>query len=155
MVIILIVTYLLAGWMKLRNGGWDWVDGRVLRNQIAYDNLRKELLGSQHSPIGGWLVRYDWVFPPLAWATMVVELGAPLALIGGRIRTVWVASAWGFHVGIVVLMAISFPYQVAGIAYLCLFAPERAIDRATTWWCMRRSRRSRAAPGTAKALSTN
>lgn len=155
MVIILIVTYLLAGWMKLRNGGWDWVDGRVLRNQIAYDNLRKELLGSQHSPIGGWLVRYGWVFPPMAWATMLVELGAPLALLGGRVRTAWAIGAWGFHVGIVVLMAISFPYQVAGIAYLCLFAPERAIDRATTWWCMRRSRRSRAAPGTAKALSTN
>jgi hypothetical protein len=154
MVIILIVTYLLAGWMKLRNGGWDWVDGRVLRNQIAYDNLRKELLGSQHSPIGGWLVRYDWVFPPLAWATMVVELGAPLALIGGRIRTVWVASAWGFHVGIVVLMAISFPYQVAGIAYLCLFAPEQPIEHAIGWLRTRRTNESRSEPGATEAFSS-
>lgn len=118
--------------MKLRNGGWDWVDGGVLRNQIAYDNLRKELLGSQHSPIGGWLVRYAWVFPPFAWATMAIELGAPIALLGGRWRTVWVVGAWLFHVGIVILMAISFPYQVSGIAYACFFRPERAVDTLFT-----------------------
>ena len=35
-------------------------------------------------------------------------------------------------------MAISFPYQVAGIAYVCLFAPERAVDRTTAWWRARR-----------------
>lgn len=138
MAIILVVTYLLAGWMKLRNGGRDWVDGEVLRNQIAYDNLRKELLGSQHSPIGGWLVRYNWVFTPMAWATVAIELGAPLALVGRRLRTAWAIGAWGFHVGIVVLMAISFPYQVSGIAYLCLFAPERAVDRSLAWWRARR-----------------
>jgi hypothetical protein len=78
------------------------------------------------------------VFTPMAWATVVIELGAPLALLGGRIRTAWAVGAWGFHVGIVVLMAISFPYQVAGIAYVCLFAPERAVDRATAWWRARR-----------------
>jgi hypothetical protein len=135
MVLIVVVTYLLAGWMKLRNGGWDWVDGGVLRNQIAYDNLRKELLGSQHSPIGGWLVQYAWVFPPFAWATMAIELGAPIALLGGRWRTWWVIGAWLFHVGIVVLMAISFPYQVSGIAYACFFRPERGIEalRARAW----------------------
>jgi hypothetical protein len=151
--IILIVTYLLAGWMKLRNGGWDWVDGRVLRNQIAYDNLRKELLGSPHSPVGGWLVRYDWAFPPMAWATMVIELGAPLALLGRRVRTAWAVGAWGFHVGIVVLMAISFPYQVAGIAYLCLFAPERAVHRATTWWKARGAKEANKSPDRAAAVS--
>ena len=133
MILILITTYLLAGWMKLRNGGGDWVDGEVLRNQVAYDNLRKELLGSQHSPIGGWLVQYGWVFAPFAWATIVIELGAPIALLGGRWRTAWAASAWLFHVGIVALMAISFPYQVSGIAYVCLFRPERAVTTIAAW----------------------
>lgn len=128
MVVILVVTYVLAGWMKLRNGGGDWIDGHVLRNQIAYDNLRKELLGSQHSPIGGWLVQFGWVFPPLAWATVAIEFGAPIAFLGGRWRTAWATAAWGFHVGIVALMAISFPYQVSGIAYACLFHVERLIE---------------------------
>lgn len=145
MVLIVIVTYLLAGWMKLRNGGGDWIDGGVLRNQVAYDNLRKELLGSQHSPIGGWLVQYAWVFPPFAWATVAIELGAPLALLGGRWRTAWALGAWMFHVGIVVLMAISFPYQVSGIAYACFFRPERAFAAAAGQVTKRRRTQAAAA----------
>lgn len=127
MAIALVITYALAGWMKLRNGGSDWLTGDVLRNQIAYDNLRKELLGSPHSPIGGWVVQFGWPFHPIAWLTVVVELGAPLALLGGRIRTLWAVAAWGFHVGILVLMAISFPYPLSGVAYACLFRPERIV----------------------------
>lgn len=151
MVVILLITYVLAGWMKLRNGGGDWLRGDVLRNQIAYDNLRKELLGSQHSPIGGWLVQYGWVFGPLAWITMAIELGAPLALLGGRVRTWWAIGAWLFHVGIVTLMAISFPYQVAGIAYLCLFAPERAVHWVRARRAARRRRAMMASDGDAGA----
>jgi hypothetical protein len=69
------------------------------------------------------------VFPPVAVATVLVELGAPLALLGGRLRTAWVLAAWGFHVGIVALMAISFPYPLSGIAFAPLFACERLIAR--------------------------
>jgi hypothetical protein len=127
MAVVLVITYVLAGWMKLRNGGSDWLTGDVLRNQIAYDNLRKELLGSPHSPVGGWVVQFGWPFHPIAWLTVLVELGAPLALLGGRIRTAWAVAAWGFHVGILVLMAISFPYPLSGVAYACLFRPERLV----------------------------
>lgn len=129
MSVCLVLTYVLAGWMTVRNGGWDWLTGDVLRNQIAYDNLRKELLGSPHSPLGGWIVGVPAVFHPIAWVTVIVEIGAPLALLGGRVRTVWAVAAWGFHVGIVALMAISFPYPLSGIAYACLFPVERIGDR--------------------------
>jgi len=82
-------------------------------------------------------VQYGWVFPPFAWATVLIELGAPVVFLGGRWRTTWAIAAWGFHVGIVALMAISFPYQVSGIAYACLFRPERllgpVIERVTRW----------------------
>ena len=128
-VLVVVITYVLAGWAKVRHGGAEWVVGDVLRNQVAYDNLRKELLGSPHSPIGGWLVPHGWVFPPLALATVLIELGAPVVLIGGRHarlrRAVWAGSAWAFHVGILALMAISFPYPLSFIAYAPLFAPER------------------------------
>lgn len=134
MVLMLAITYTLAGWAKVRHGGADWLVGDVLRNQVAYDNLRKELLGSPHSPVGGWLVQYDWVFPPIALATVLIELGAPVVLLGGQhartVRIVWAASAWAFHLGIVVLMAISFPYPLSFIAYAALFAPERWLARA-------------------------
>jgi hypothetical protein len=125
MAVLTVTTYVVAGAAKVRNGGVDWLVGDVLRNWVAHDNLRKELLGDLHSPLGGWLVRYGWVFVPFAVLTVVVELAAPVALLGGRLRTVWVAAAWSFHIGIAALMAIVFPYQLLGIAYAPLFRCER------------------------------
>jgi hypothetical protein len=129
MTLLTVVTYVLAGVAKLRHGGIDWVTGDVLRNLIAHDNLRKIMLGDVHSPVGGWIVRYGWLFPPVALASLAVELGAPLALLGGRIRTVWMAAAWLFHLGVLVLMAILFIYPLTGVAYASMLRPERLISR--------------------------
>ncbi len=126
---ITLCTYALAGWAKLRNGGVDWITGDVLRNQIAHDNVRKALLGDRHSPLGAHLVRYGWVFPPLAFASMVVELGAPLALLHARTRRAWVAAAWLFHLGVLALMAILFIYPLTGIAYASFGHPEELWQR--------------------------
>jgi hypothetical protein len=149
--LITVLTYALAGWAKVRHGGIDWVTGDVLRNQIAHDNLRKIALGDVHSPIGARLVRYGWLFPPLAFVSLFVELGAPIALLRGRPRHVWVASAWLFHVGVLALMAILFIYPLTGIAYASMLAPERAVGwlrtrRAVTIGPLR-ARRSRPTVG--------
>jgi hypothetical protein len=121
---ITVCTYALAGWAKLRNGGTDWITGDVLRNQIANDNVRKALLGDRHSPLGAHLVQYAWAFPPLAFASMLVELGAPLALLNAWARRVWVVAAWLFHVGVLALMAILFIYPLTGIAFASFGHPD-------------------------------
>lgn len=126
--IVTVASYVVAGWAKLDIGGFEWLSGDVLRTQVAFDNLRKILLGDVHSPLGGWFVRHDVLFGVFALATLVIELGAPLALLVPRLRTPWVIGAWGFHVGIVALMAIVFPYQLLGIAYAPLFAVERPAE---------------------------
>lgn len=128
MSVITVITYVVAGWAKLQVSGFDWITGDVLRNWVAHDNLRKILLGDLHSPVGGWLVQFRLLFPPMALATMVVELGAPLALLGRRWRATWVAAAWIFHVAVLVLMAIVFPYQLFGVAYVSFFRMEKAAD---------------------------
>jgi hypothetical protein len=128
MALITVVGYTVAGIAKLRYGGWDWLTGTALRNQVAFDNLRKALVGAPYSGIGGWAVGHRWLFAPTAIGAVAVELGAALALIGGRLRTWWVAASWSFHVGVVVLMAIAFPYPLCGIAYAPLLHPERAVD---------------------------
>jgi hypothetical protein len=125
--LVTVTAYVLAGVAKLRIGGIGWAGGDVLRNLVAHDNLRKAVLGDVHSPLGAAAVRHAWLFPPMAVATLVVELAAPLALLGGRIRTAWVTSAWVFHVGVLALMAILFPYQLAVVAFAPLFALERVI----------------------------
>jgi uncharacterized membrane protein YphA (DoxX/SURF4 family) len=127
--LLTVITYALAGVAKVRHGGFDWVTGDVLRNLIAHDNLRKITLGDVHSPIGGWIVRYGWLFPPVAVMSLAVELGAPLALLGGRIRLVWVAAAWLFHVGVLLLMAILFVYPLSGVAYASMLQPEVLVRR--------------------------
>ncbi|MDD9936234.1 MAG: HTTM domain-containing protein [Myxococcales bacterium] len=121
---VTVIVYVLAGLAKLRNSGWDWAEGEILRNYIAYDGMRKAALGSMHSPIGAWLVQYAWPFPLIGLLTLVFELGAPAAMAGGRLARYWVWGIWAFHVGVLVLMAIAFPYPLCGIAFASFFACE-------------------------------
>lgn len=129
MMSIVAVAYVVAGVAKLRHSGIDWVTGDVLRNAVAMDNLRKLLFDDWYSPIGGWLASVGWIWLPIALVTIAVELAAPAALLPGRLRYAWIALAWGFHVGILVLMAISFPYQLLGVAYASFVPVERIADR--------------------------
>lgn len=129
MMSIVVVAYVVAGVAKLRHSGIDWIAGDVLRHAVAMDNLRKLLLDDWYSPIGGWLSAVAWIWGPIAFVTIAVEIAAPVALAPGRARVAWIALAWGFHVGIFVLMAISFPYQLVGIAYAAFLPLERIVDR--------------------------
>jgi hypothetical protein len=125
LMLVTALTYVVSGWAKVDNGGWDWATGDVLRNQIANDNLRKLTLGDFYSPIGGWLVQFGWIFPPMALGSLVIELGAPVALFSDRLGWLWSGSAWLFHVAIAVIMATVFPYQLLGIAFAPFFPVER------------------------------
>lgn len=126
---VVVLSYVVAGVAKLRAAGMDWAGGEVLRSHVAFDALRKLELGSVYSPIGAALVSQPWVFTPLAWLTLALEIGAPLALLGRRWAIVWCSTAWAFHFGVLVLMAIVFPYPLLGIAYAPFFAVERMFER--------------------------
>jgi hypothetical protein len=124
---VTVATYWLAGLAKLRESGLTWISGDILTNQIAYDNLRKAVLGDRYSPIGAFAVRHSWVMKPLAALSVALEVGAPIAFVGGRVTRVWCFLAWGFHAGIVALMAILFPYPLSTIAYLSFLEPEKGL----------------------------
>jgi len=128
MATLVVISYTLAAVAKLRNAGWLWLDGDVLANQVAWDNLRKLELGDLHSPLGVWLMGHAWVFAPLAWASLALELGAPLALLGKRVARFWVLGIWGFHLGVLLVMAIGFFYPLSGIAFASFFAVERPLQ---------------------------
>ena len=126
------LTYAIAGWAKLRNGGIGWLNGDILRNQVAYDNLRKVVLGDPWSPLGAALVGRAWIWAPLSWATLAIELGAPLALLRRRWSYLWAGAAWLFHLGTLALMAIMFPYPLSGVAFVPLLPLERIARRLPT-----------------------
>lgn len=132
---VTVCAYVLAGIAKLKVSGIAWASGDILRNHIAHDNLRKLLLGDNYSPLGAWAAKHSWLFPPLAALTFVLELGAPIALLRGRIAAVWVLVAWSFHIGVLALMWILFPYQLSFVAFACFFRAERFVG-----WLGRRIR---------------
>ncbi|MDW3218324.1 MAG: hypothetical protein R8F63_06895 [Acidimicrobiales bacterium] len=139
--VLTVGTYLVAGIAKLRISGTAWLDGDVLRHQVAFDNARKELLGDVSSPFAGWLLRRDWLLAPAAMLAMVVEIAAPLALLRARIARGWCALAFGFHVAILAFMAILFPYHLLGIALAPLLPVER-VGATVSPWLPRFRRRS-------------
>ena len=79
-------------WPSCATAASSWLDGDVLRNQVATDALQKTLLGATSSPLSGWVANHGWVLVPASIAALAVELGAPIALLGGRWRDGWVAS---------------------------------------------------------------
>ncbi|MDQ3366737.1 MAG: hypothetical protein M3680_15030 [Myxococcota bacterium] len=130
-------TYLLAGIAKLRIAGLDWIDGELLRNQIAIDNLRKALLGDAVAPLGTQFLEHPSYFTGFCALTLLLELGAPIALLGGRLARAWALAAWGFHVGVVLLMNIWFLYPLMGAAFVPILHAERPmhwlIGRVAAW----------------------
>lgn len=125
--VLTVATYMLAGIAKLRLAGIGWVDGELLRNQIAIDNLRKALMGDGIAPLAGLVLEHPAPLVVFSALTLVLELGAPLALAHRRLGHVWSVLAWGFHVGVVLLMNIWFPYPLAGMAFLPFLPAERVI----------------------------
>jgi hypothetical protein len=124
-----VLTYVMAGIAKLRLAGMAWLDGDQLRNQIAIDNLRKALLGARVAPLGGPLLEHGGWLMPVSVATLVVELAAPVALLGRQFAVVWITLAWAFHVGVLLFMWIVFPYPLLGFAFLPLIPAETLLPR--------------------------
>jgi len=138
-----IVGYVLAAWAKAKNGGVDWITGDVLRNHIAYDNLQKKMLGDVSSPFASVAVPHGWLFPPMAAASMIIEIGSVAAIARGTIRIWWVALTWLFHLAILALMAILFPYQLIGVAFLPFIKGEELVRRSLPAFHRRRATRHR------------
>ena len=85
MTLVTVGVYVVAGIAKFRfGGGWGWLDGDRLLRLVAHDNLRKRLLGDPYSPIAQHVVGHPLVFRVGVWLTVVVELGAPVVLLGRR-----------------------------------------------------------------------
>ena len=127
--LITVITYVIASVAKLRIGGTEWLLGDTLQNHVAYSAARLELLGGTPTPLARHVVDQAWLFPPLAVASVALELSAPLALLGGRIRNIWVVAAIAMHLAIAALLAVFFPYQALGFAFAPLFALEVAVSR--------------------------
>jgi len=121
------LTYLVSGVAKLAGPmGRRWMAGESLRSQIAVDALRKQLLSDGRLPAAARHLDADPAWRAAAIASMVVELGAPVALLSPRLGRWWALAALGMHYGILAVMDIKFRYQLTGAAFASFFRLERA-----------------------------
>lgn len=127
--VVTVLTYVVTGIAKLRYAGLDWLTGDTLLHQVAFDNARKVVIGAPSSPFAGAVLEHPVLFGPMGTITLLVELGAPVALVSWRWAAIWSSAAWLFHVGILALMAIGFPYPLVGVAFAPLFRCERLVER--------------------------
>jgi hypothetical protein len=123
--LVTVVSYVVAGVAKARYGGAGWFTGDVLRTQIATDALQKTLLGAAPPLLARTLLPHAWLFPPMAWAAVLVELAAPVGFLGRRWAWSWSAAAWLFHVGVAAVMGIVFPYPLSVVAFTPLVLAAR------------------------------
>ncbi|MDN5601715.1 MAG: hypothetical protein L0G52_14420 [Brachybacterium sp.] len=113
------LTYLLAGIAKFTGGaGASWADGANMRGQVAFDALRKEMLGEESSPLGRALYPHQGLFTVMAAMSLVLEIGAPSALVDHRLGRLFALGAFSMHWGIKAIMRITFPYNLSGVLYL-------------------------------------
>lgn len=122
------IAYLLAGVAKLAQpSGLTWACGDAMRRQVAIDGIRKELYGGRVRPAAYVLYPRRKFFTAAAVGTLVMELGAPFALLNRRLGRVWALGMFGMHWGVHVIMGIPFPYQLSGVSFAPWFDLERCL----------------------------
>lgn len=126
MMLLTVSAYVVAGVAKLHFGGAAWTSGEALASWIRWDAVRKIELGSFSSPLAPALAAMPSVLRALAALTLVVELGAPVALASPRLWRAWVVLAWLFHAGVLATMAVGFFYPLTLVAFASGFPLERA-----------------------------
>ncbi len=133
---ITVTTYWLAGVAKILGPlGWSWATGAAMRDQIAVDAIRKEVLSVQDaSTLAFTLYPYAWIFTLMGVGTLVLEIGAPLVMLRRRWAMVWAVLAVLMHWGIFFVMGITFRYQLCGLVVASFFPIERPVVYALHRW---------------------
>lgn len=120
------LAYLLAGVAKLVSDPWGWTTGKSLLAQIGNDGLYKDLVSSKGAT--EWvptLYQHPGLLLVAAVGTLLLEVGAPLALLDRRLGWLWSVGIWSMHRGIQMIMGIVFPYPLSGVAFVSFFPVEQ------------------------------
>jgi hypothetical protein len=107
--VILALTFFAAGVSKLRHGGIEWVTSdnmSIILHQHAYQVSAEEPLLADFSL---YLSRHPLACSLLAFGTVFIEVGYPLALFHRRFRWFFPPAMCGALIGIRLLMGPTFP----------------------------------------------
>lgn len=122
------VVYFLSGVAKVAGPeGFAWATGESLRSQVAVNAIRYDVLQGESATLFDFMYRHTWLFWIMGIGTLVLELGAPLALANRRLGAVWATLTIGMHWGIYAIMGIKFRYQLSGLAFASFFDVEKIV----------------------------
>ena len=122
-------AYFLSGVAKIAGDlAWEWANGSAMRSQVAVDAIRKSVLGAETAPLFNLIYEHTWLFLGMGILTLVLEVGAPIALFKKRWGVFWAVLTWMMHWGIFFIMGIRFPYQMTGLIFLSFLEPEKWMD---------------------------
>jgi hypothetical protein len=102
----LAAAYVGSGGSKLLSAGLGWTDGAQVRALIL-----------EQQPVASWawlasyrdaMVEHPSMAAGAAAATLVIETGAVLLLLGPRLRLAWAAVLLGLHLNIILLCAMPY-----------------------------------------------
>jgi hypothetical protein len=120
------VLYLASGIYKLGNA--DWHSGLSLYYVMSYDAYAR--------PAAAWMLDHGDLLRLLTWATVVLEIGGPIAAFcpwfTGPVRLVVIGSFIAFHAGIEATMTVGLFSWVSMAGWL-LFLPPCFWAMFGTW----------------------
>jgi hypothetical protein len=117
-----VATYFLAGWAKIRIGGWGWVNGGTL----AWAVVRRGTWFSH------WMLHAPWFLRMVQWSMVAGELASPLLFaLRRRAQIAVVVGLYVIHVLTFTAISIIFlPHLVALASFLPLEAARLRFDHA-------------------------
>lgn len=115
--LLLVLVFFAAGIAKLRQGGLAW---------LSADNMRAILLAPHYAndrvlpDLGLRIAESPVLCAALAFATIVAEAGAPLALLGGPVAGVVIGTLFAMQLGIATLLGVhgTFPFLACYVFWL-------------------------------------
>jgi predicted DCC family thiol-disulfide oxidoreductase YuxK len=124
------LVFFAAGVAKLRHGGWRWVTSDTLAFYIIKSNYG--VGRPAQAPLTSWglpLAEHPGICHALAAATILFELGLPLALFSARARRIFVPGLFALQAGVSMVMGPDFSRFVG--VYLMWIPWDRVGARAT------------------------
>ena len=130
MILVTGVTYWVAGMAKLGKNGFSWASDAHLLDHVGNNALRYHFLWDGAPAITYFVYAWPaWLWIAVGALSLMMELGAPLAVLNDRLALLFALALFGFHWGVYALMGIEFFYPMLGVA----FAPFVRWDRAAFW----------------------
>jgi len=101
--LVMTLMFFAAGVAKLRHAGLEWIFSDSFSRLLVLKHYEKQ------ADLGSWglrIAQIGWLCQTLAFVSVAIELGAPLALVSRRLRMLIVPSLLGMQIGIAALMGV-------------------------------------------------